>query len=154
MKYCLVMSFALGAALGCGGERAATSPRPAAPRQVATPATASANQERAAADERMAENLMRVIGTDPIHVPELNATAVSQMRAQQAMIAFQSLAEEMCSCSEPDCATAVAIRIEALGEAYADLAANAFSQTQQEDLMLAAMQMAECQNQVNRGAFR
>lgn len=154
MKHCLVMSLALGAAFGCGSERAATSSRPAAPRQVAAPATASVNLERTArADDRMADNLLRAVGADPIHLPELHASALSQMRAQQAMIAFQSLAEEMCSCSNSDCATVVAIRIEALGEAYGDLEANAFSQAQQEDLMLAATQMAECQNQINRGAF-
>jgi hypothetical protein len=131
----------LAAAIGCG-----SSARPAA-----TPVPARAVAPRTAHGDRL---VMPTADRNIVSVREMSGTALDQGRAMQAMIAFQSLAEEMCSCSTPDCATVVSIKIEALGQAYGDLDAGAFSEAQQQDLMVAAMLMAECQTQVNRGAFR
>lgn len=93
--------------------------------------------------------LMRGLDS-PVGEPETTASVPARTRAKQLMIAFHSLALEMCACSSPVCATAVQIRVEALDEAYGDLEPGAFSDRQQEDLMLAALQMAECQDQIDR----
>jgi hypothetical protein len=128
------LAIAMAFSLACGGRSSdeTTTPRAAAASAKPAPAPSTAQTPDA-----------RQIA------PSTSANeAVAEVRVTQAMIAFKGLADEMCACLSPDCATGVETKIEALGERFSDLDSTDFTEIQQQELMLAAIRMAQCQAQL------
>jgi hypothetical protein len=124
--------------LGCGGGQS-SSDKPTAP------ASAAAEEERGkVAGPAPTGRAPAANGDLPVELQQ----AATDLRVTQALVAFKGLADEMCACLSPQCASGVETKIESLGERFSDLEGNDFSEAQQQELMLAAIRMAQCQAQL------
>jgi hypothetical protein len=130
-----LVAFGLALCIGCSGR---SSDQTTTPRS----ARSSQTQEQQTLPPSSGAQQTEALPATPA------AEALTEIRVAQAMIAFKGLADEMCACLSPECGTGVETKIEHLGERFSDLQGTDFTEVQQQELMLAAIRMAQCQAQL------